>query len=296
MNERCSVLVLPAASLARTVTVWAPSDGASDAQLPKLPLSSLQSTVTALKPSVPDAVGVNGLPMTAPFAGDVTVRFGAPRSRVNVRVTVALLPTSSVTAISTVYWPSVVMPCGEYGEVQLDVVPTWVAPSFVRQTTLSGVRGHAERDARRRLRERGRRADAGRPGRLVDGEGLGGGHGARLVARGVAAARRQRVRPLGDRVDGDVVAGARAEQALIDAVDVVPVAHDPRSVARAGGEVADARADLGGARDRGGARRRLVGHRKADAVVRVHRRTCSCRHRTGSRCRCTCSRCPSSCT
>jgi hypothetical protein len=33
-----------------------------------------------------------------------------------MRVTVTLLPTSSVTASSTVYWPSVVMPCGEYGE------------------------------------------------------------------------------------------------------------------------------------------------------------------------------------
>jgi hypothetical protein len=58
--------------------------------------------------------------MTSPLAGFVTVRFGAPRSSVKLRVTRALLPTSSVTVIVTVYWPSVVMPCGEYGEVQFE--------------------------------------------------------------------------------------------------------------------------------------------------------------------------------
>ena len=139
VNERCSSLVLPAASLARTVTVCAPSAGASDAQLPNAPLSSLQLKVTLLKPSSADTVGVNGPPMTSPFAGFVTVRFGAPRSSVKLRVTGALLPTSSVTVIVTVYWPSVVMPCGEYGEVQPDVLPP--VPPLVLQATLAASAG-----------------------------------------------------------------------------------------------------------------------------------------------------------
>ena len=58
-------------------------------------------------------------------------------------MTVATLPTSSVTESSTVYWPSVAMPCGEYGEVQLDVLPTSLPPNFVRQTTLADVAGRA---------------------------------------------------------------------------------------------------------------------------------------------------------
>src|SRR4051812_13244309 len=130
VNERCSSLVLPARSLARTVRVCAPSDGASDAQLPKAPPSILQSNVTLLNPSEPDTAGVNGPPTMSPFAGDVTVRLGAPRSSVKVRVTVAMLPTSSVTTISTVYRPSVVMPSGAYGEVHADVLPNSLPPSF----------------------------------------------------------------------------------------------------------------------------------------------------------------------
>ena len=135
MNERCSSLVLPAASLARTVTVWAPSDGASEVQLPNAPLSILQVKVTPLKPSLPDSRGVNGPPITAPFAGAVTVRFGAPRSSVKLRVTdAAVADVVGDRDASTVYWPSVVIPCGEYGDVQPDVLPP--APPLVLQATL----------------------------------------------------------------------------------------------------------------------------------------------------------------
>ena len=93
-----SVAWFPARSVARTVSVWPPSAGASDAHDPKAPVSIRHwTTISFVGVNASDTVadGVNGAPSTAPSAGLLTVSAGAPRSSVNVRVTVATLPTSS---------------------------------------------------------------------------------------------------------------------------------------------------------------------------------------------------------